>query len=161
MEAGTTLEILAPYLPYGIELETGIDNGLRGRKALHSLTKDGYLEVYNIYGGVQATLFTDVLPVLRPFAQLVEPLPDGTVPAVELAKQLFDDMVGEGGEISAGFDHFGNVVVTDGPVCVMCIYPSWLIRVEEGLFAGPAEYDYLRRKHFAVGLQPHQFIEKK
>jgi hypothetical protein len=183
---GTTIEVLAPYLPYAIEVqytepaECGenpdgsiIFEEATMRQKLAGLLAHGEgiggagtaillgeIDYFGEYDGDDEIQIGRLLPVLRPLEDLIKPLANGTVPAVELARMIFDDMVGEGGEITAGFDHFGNCVVAEGCARVMAIHPDWTMSPEDGLHAGPAEYAYLRRHHFAVGLEPHQYIAK-
>jgi hypothetical protein len=164
---GTTLEVLAPYLPYGVEVEVTADPGnwYGGRGPLFRLgwpynEKLSPMAIVSLPQNKAAVVpISHMLPVLKPFNALCHPLPDGTIPAVALAYMIFGGMVGDGDEVHAGFDHFGNVVVAAGAVRVMSITPDWLFCPEDGNHAGPAEYRKLLEWHFAVGLEPSQFIE--
>lgn len=175
----TTLEILAPYLPYGIEVEVK-DVRREGhlvlgtelvRGQLIGITNDPLERECREKQEVAYSPFAKrhlwrwaypgmITPILLPFSALCEPLEDGTVPAVALAYMIFDGMVGDGDPVHAGFDHFGNVVVAAGAVRVLSITPDWLFCPEDGNHAGPAEYRKLLEWHFAVGLEPGQYIEK-
>ena len=91
---GTTLEILAPYLPYGIEVAhagwgRGVLSSIHAGRPSAGTEHLGRLVVdYKTEHGHANKLLSpaDVLPVLRSFADLCTPLEDGTVPAVEVAK---------------------------------------------------------------------------
>lgn len=158
---GTSIAVLAHYLSYGIEVAPvrfperrffvkEVDLFLSSL-----LLTNGNMQDENIIG------IGHVLPVLRSFDDLCKPLDNGLVPAIKLAYMIFDGMVGDGDEVHAGLDHFGNVVVAAGAVRVMSITPDWLFYPEDGNHAGPAEYRKLLEWHFAVGLEPHQYIRKQ
>lgn len=83
---GTSLEVLAPYLPYGVELMELKDGAPVARRwpvltALYAASKTALLGAHEY-----PVPLVSLLPVLRPFSQLCQPLEDGTVPAVEVAK---------------------------------------------------------------------------
>jgi len=158
---GTSLEVLAPYLPYGIQLAINIyepeEPQLRGE--LIVLDADGSCSVrYRGCSTNSAVLFGEALPVLRPFSQLVEPLPDGTPLVDKLAEILFGDALEPNCELGAGFDWFGNYVATANGVLLFSISLYWHIQCANDLPAGFEAYDYLRSQHFAVGLQSSQFL---
>ena len=169
-QTGTTLEVLAPYLPHGVELMQIIDGvptarrwpiltalQWKGSNLLHREPDDsvrlGQHEVYS-----PASQF---LPVLRPFSALCDPLPDGTVPAVEVAK--------------IQWPYYKTTRATtqpDGQIHLWALsqddegdaYEARFIYLAEKDFLnnsfGWRAANYLRSQHFAVGLEPHQFIEK-
>jgi hypothetical protein len=183
--AGTSLEVLAPYLPYKVEMAWS--------EAPYDMLGMGYyLRSLSDFEGHEVAIshrasresfdwysYKSVLPVLRPFSALCTPLEDGTVPAVEVALMCW-------GIQSKGTRHFsgdykarslsgGNLIeVTNhqGTFRASMYHNAnesseeyrWSFwRTEEGA-AKPAwnqhgVIDYLRSKHFAVGLAPHQFIE--
>ncbi len=80
---GTTIEILAPYLPYGIEIQ---HQGWGGRHVLTGLVTGEYAEGAAQAKGAGDVRLGYVLPVLYDFSDLCTTLPDGTVPAVEVAR---------------------------------------------------------------------------
>lgn len=178
---GTTLEILAPYLPYGIEVFWRTTE--RGKALNYATTLKGYLPGSDFAlqrnGDIQRWAAAEELtPVLRPFLALCNPLPDGTVPAVEVAKIILNCQ-----------HPFGRTI--DFPTDAarmrrnMAEITFWLVSREGNNIANGAvtisdefdihvgcgddmarygnynaAYKYLRRHHFAVGLKPHQFITK-
>jgi hypothetical protein len=173
--AGTTIEILAPYLPYGVEVELTHEvrksailfERKQSRGVLIGMTRDEMDEDACLKDMVQLSLFSDrkkwvhslpafVRPVLRPFSQLCTPLEDGTVPAVEVARLTLDE--------------HGRKMV-DWPAVVATLGDNGIVRVRldefGSLYLWPdlrgcnlAAIDYLRQQHFAIGLAPSQFIEK-
>jgi len=170
----TSLEILAPYLPYGIEVETGIDDGEHERKQLHGLTQDGYPRT-RLHGLEEAASFSDMLPVLRPFSALCEPLEDGTVPAVEVAKLVMlvnrpesrtpiasygEPILKQMGQVVSVDCHrdtsYTLELLIDATWAACTVYDFGVVYAHNML----AVHSYLRSKHFAVGLEPGQYIEK-
>lgn len=146
----------------------------------------GTLEVeFNLFGKTQRGLITGLstttatvdnsvsgshegfMPVLRPFSALCTPLEDGPVPALEVAKLIAGDA-----EWSIVKFSKGRVIVLEdrrGNECVIkdMVSPAigWTFDVYAGcthqsLLDVCGAYDYLRSKHFAVGLEPGQFIPK-
>ena len=159
----TTLETLAPYLPYGIEVEacspdgfralfTGISDAMPNENPVHVRTvEDGFT-------GNSCWPYEDVTPVLFGFADLCTPLADGTVPAVEVAKlNGRPPLLGE-------YDLRYNVS-TRGEVIEVYIngaFRGTLLEEWEttGKWATLKVVTYLRRNHFAVGLSADQYIRK-
>lgn len=157
---GTSLEVLAPYLPYGIEVQYLLDeklyklDGLVNGRAVFEYFQDGE-------GWVNLHQTPDyLLPVLRDFSQLTVPLPDGTPLVDKLAEILFGDTLEPNCELGAGFDWFGNYVATANGVLLFSISLYWHIKCANDLPAGFEAYDYLRSQHFGVGLQSSQYIAK-
>lgn len=163
---GTSLEVLAPYLPYGIEV-------VNVNVTMNEVHPRGIVRSVRLFtnGGAILTFAggdahsNNCRPVLKPFSQLCEPLEDGTVPACLLANLIYagsEEPItdAEFKEVSAGFGHFNELVVTVEGAGIMCIYEDWLIDTYGNCMVPPAAYDYLRSLHFAVGLQPSQFIAK-
>lgn len=179
----STLEILAHYLPYGIRVAsqwgdgsdntTGILLGIATTAERPVIWADGKANYTSSYA--------NVLPVLRSFADLCTPLEDGTVPAVEFAKLCLGDEVGwkkeyahydpKEEEEEEDYDsHLSEEVVNVGGKdewepdnrISFTIYPDWTWyghgRHEN--YAPAAAIDYLRSKHFAVGLMAGEYIRK-
>jgi hypothetical protein len=103
---------------------------------------------------------TSLLPVLRGFEDLPEPLPNGTVPAVEIAKLLpyahkfnWEEVtatlhrVGRVPFIEVGSPHTSILTMYDGDYGFEETYFNVALRVT----------DYLRQNLFAVGLKPEQY----
>jgi hypothetical protein len=153
---GTSLEVLAPYLPYGIEIKHLL---FEGRSII---LQPGDLHHDAIYfEDMWEWQLSECLPVLRPFSALATPLEDGTAPAaIEFARSFVTDQHGmlwsearidkvyENGDLMlhipdrhpTRYDHY------------YVLHADW-----SGL---PLEaYGWLVKNHFAVGLEPHQFIE--
>ena len=163
----TTLEILAPYLPYGIRVAsqwtdgsnntTGVLLGIDMSVESPVIWRDGEHDFRSSYA--------NVLPVLRSF----EDLQKETVFSRPILKELAQLFVGERVPIIAGpyiyadciDEILGSVTVTistredDRLECTI-----WSDGTGE-VDGQPLQLsDYLRSKHFAVGLEPHQFIRK-
>lgn len=175
----TTLEILAPYLPYGIRVASQWTDGSNNTTGV-LLGIDMSVESPVIWtAGENAfrSSCANVLPVLRAFADLCTPLEDGTVPAREFAKLCLGDEVGwkkgyahyqpkdedeEYGDCEETVEVGGDDKWEPDNRIEVTIYPDWTWyghgRNEN--CAPAAAIDYLRSKHFAVGLEPHQFIRK-
>lgn len=193
-QQGTTLEVLAPYLPYGIEVEVsdayempsmiirnvlvGIDENEGDFPAplvIANYSKNGRL-------GKMWLPTKWVLPVLKPFSSLTEPLEDGTVPAaIELAKALtyYPDPAEDGEapqpdwktahcfldgdkievvwdeyEPGEGGEEYTQQFTIDGA------YWSGHWHSEDGNEpAGPAMIDWLRRHHFAAPVNGRPLLE--
>lgn len=181
---GTSLEVLAPYLPYGIEVQD-ID-GFEGDR--HTLRGIDFGADYPILLGSSPEEDEDsadigyrphaLLPILRPFSALCTPLEGGEVPAVEVAKLFNPDSpkLQHGWHLATASKMRGEVWVrwpileieedgSDGEqywgeLRILSNYQC----IEEAE-DGPKVYDhratdYFRSKHFAVGLTPFDFIAK-
>lgn len=107
-----------------------------------------------------------VTPILRPFEDLVKPLSNGIIPAVEIAKLAFG---------LRPEDPQPRMVASKGlpidlhvkGVGMMRLYYDFEVACfsedQEGLMHTDnqvAIVDYLRSQHFAMGLTPDQFIVK-
>lgn len=167
---GTTLEILAPFLPYGIEVEMlwfPLDEDRHTLRGLDSKTALPVL-LGDADQGKRCGLGA-CLPVLRSFADLCTPLPDGTVPAVEVAKMAIGSPHFVGYEKPNPRFSGDSLMVSFGVMSTPCLI------VGNGKWSmGWADadgnlnpclnqldiLDYLRRNHFAVGLSPDQYIKK-
>jgi hypothetical protein len=115
----------------------------------------------------------ELKPLLRPFSALCTPLEGGEVPAVEVAKMLSNDWAARynytihevrGNRVTVRLMQWdaeiGEVLVGD-----ISILADWNFFLEdEGdimHFENVIEaYDYLRSKHFAIGLKDTDFIAK-
>ena len=169
----TTIEILAPYLPYDVEVETP-----SGRMKVFAMDKWSISATYSKGGTTGFEVgYGEILPVLFGFADLCTPLADGTVPAVEVAKMMIRRVCCTQ-QISRYELHpqtDGVVVYAYEPVPFQDerIYAKAFITDSDGLLvhgkrseSWPVEnlfkaIDYLRRNHFAVGLTAEQYIRKQ
>lgn len=174
--AGTSLEILAPYLPYDLLITTP-----GGIMRMFGLDKWSVSAVYPSGNNTGHDMpLVDVMPILRPFSALCDPLPDGTVPAVHAAITTLPhvEFLGDG----------HGITVRETPqVTGRCVYVfltltntrygandgDWTAVIGDDFEVkmehrnGPTQsgsalrvFDYLRSQHFAVGLTPEQFIPK-
>lgn len=177
---GTSLEILAPYLPYGIEVEVIEPYGFAGERYKVwgiDMRREFPVLCDNDEKKTEYAFF-GLLPRLLPFAALCTPLDDGTVPAVEVAKLLLNDWAGEyiytpvPNKMGVGTG-FSVHVFTYHPEVGQAILrrisftPDWnwlsFIKwdgVLDHLENIPQAIDYLRRNHFAVGLKPSDYLPK-
>lgn len=103
-------------------------------------------------------LVEQLKPFAKPFAALTQQLPDGTIPAAELAKIIFGDTLVPNGELWAGMDWAENLVVVENGAPLYSITKYWVIQCANGLGVGCDAYDYLRSLHFAVGLPETAYI---
>lgn len=178
---GTSLEVLAPYLPFGIELAHVEYPNEDLNYQLKSLSV--WPEYQIAIGHPASSAFEwieakHVLPVLRPFSQLVEPLPDGTIPAELLFEMAFEHnytaglpigvpnpayaeceftaQIMAGGMLSAKRFGFGD--------CELRIYPDWqFARKVDGILRWAhhpsAIVDKLRSWHFALPVNGRPLVE--
>lgn len=176
----TTVGLLAPFLDYAIELEyEGHTTGNKYRAIMESLNAR-----YDSVGTSASNMTAPpicFMPVLYSFDDLSRPLPDGRVPLIELAAFLTSLSPNEPirhrfstAEITAHTQGYLTVewdcveLDNDGLEgeqysCRVRVDTNWLISedTEEGPEPAPLEaYDFLRSLHFAVGLQPEQYIRK-
>jgi hypothetical protein len=165
----TTLEILAPYLPYGIEVEVGLDEGECERKQLQSITQDGYPRSRK-YGREEAELLSDMLPVLYPFSVLGNQAnvfrTDHAAHAaiMELAAALNGCDVVEIACAGYSAGHGRERIWLeyqndDGDLCEAEVWDNGaaLDANKEPIQMA----DWLRKRHFAVGLIADQYIRKE
>jgi hypothetical protein len=146
---GTTFEVLAPYLPYGIELQN--PQGQRSKlirldiadKAEGILVEAGYVGKPCL-----------CLPVLLPFSALCTPLEDGAVPAVRVIEL----------ERGGPYDYERYSVRLNDRVLWLNAGFGWRSVISIGDFEcqtlSALTAQYLRSLHFAVGLEPSQYVEK-
>ena len=148
---GTSLEVLQHYLAAGIQVEY-VTMHTRYPLRVNELQQSS-LFIEQMY----ALPFAELLPVLRPFSALCTPLEDGTVPAIKLGEMIMRRispaaLIVECKQLLNGdirlYDSEGDGRIT--------ISTDWAL----GNCGTFAEYDYLRSLHFAVGLKPHQYVEK-
>jgi len=183
-QQGTTLEILAPYLPYGIEVEwegggkkkratvRGIDNVFR--HARHRLVP----VVHLVHGDQPAGALSPewCLPVLRPFSALVTPLEDGTVPARRIAEMAlevpdwldqpelnWDKLTAIVDEDDQGLEH---LIVTVPEVArlaqpvMLYMWTDGTVHVHNGPHGNQlAIFDQLRAWHFALPVNGRPLVE--
>jgi hypothetical protein len=177
---GTTLEILQAY-PLGtleVALAAAQHMGIRGR-----ITGLGNGDV----SGAEVYLQTDergfsshwttpsrLLPVLRPFSQLCDLLPDGTVAAVEVAKMVMaanrpesqtpiasyaDAITKQSGQIISVECHratsYTLEVLIDATWAVCTVYDHGIWHAHNMV----AIVDYLRRNQFALPINGRPLIE--
>lgn len=155
-QTGTTLAILAPYAAYKLRIETPI--------GVHVLTEMSFPEnelyALRTIGEQRYGSWFDpsnVLPVLFAFEDLCTPLADGTIPAVEVAKIQWPTYYTTRAEVhKPGEIHLW---AAEGPSEKRFVYLYESDLVYTLCFSWKAA-DYLRSQHFAVGLQPHQYIRK-
>jgi hypothetical protein len=174
---GTTLEVLAPYLPYNIEVEVTANPGnwYGGRGLLFRLgwPYNEHLHPMSIVSlpknKAAVVPISHMLPILRPFSALSEPMGDGSIAAVEIAKLVlasqynFDLYEWEGATVYPFGDGIQVNVTGECDYADVNISPDWTVEHGGGdMGAIPliAIVNYLRRHHFAVGLEPHQYIAK-
>lgn len=158
---GTSPEVLQHYLTAGIEIEV-TDNvpyfrkGERGQfvglNMQQSPNKVGLLVenkgAYWVWPG-------DCLPVLRDFSQLTVPLPTGEVPIQRVIELELNLVCDPARHIKLGSATEAIFFNEHGEAWKVLYWANWLAVGNMKL----ATADYLRSKHFAVGLDPHQFIE--
>ncbi|GGG60553.1 hypothetical protein [Hymenobacter glacieicola] len=171
---GTTLEVAAPCLPYEPRFAY---QGEAGEYEILRLALDGQT-VDIIKAGTDGDSFevslSELTPILRPFEALVKPLADGTVPAVEVAKLLANDWAARYSyqvhevrrnrvtvRLMQWDAEVGETLVGD-----ISILADWSFFLEDEGEISHLEnllqsYTQLRSLHFAVGLEPHQFIAKQ
>ncbi len=166
--AGTSLEVLAPYFPYGLTVQN-IHNSKCG---LVTCLDTECANVRISERNYAAWRFASILPLLRPFSQLTEPLPDGTVPAVEVAKILLahqHDVLDHRYEAASVRARESKRALRWIEVTVpgrndnldVSIYSDYSLENEDrGVDTADvlAVADYLRSKHFAINLQAHQYL---
>lgn len=101
----------------------------------------------------------NVLPVLWSHCDLLTKLPNGKVAAEELAEIIFGDALDPCGETEATLTWSGQVSVARNNQHLFTIAQYWTIECPRG-HVGFEAYDYLRHKHFAVGLAPGKYHRK-
>jgi hypothetical protein len=204
--SGTTLEVLAPYLPYGIEVEvkdvrreghlvlgTELVRGVLIGITTDPLEREGRQKQEVAYSPHEKRwlwrwAYPDMItPILRPFSQLCDPLPDGTVALWELGRLIIQEAIGSdyfdlSSEIGRVLPEAGDWQLTWWPQnkrrdntgtgrLIIGNHGSMLrfrLQTQErngwtdwGVVAlSGIAIDYLRRHHFAIGLAAHQYIAK-
>lgn len=170
---GTSPDVLQHYLTAGITIRhTRFD--LAKRLELGSLHPEGLL-----FDSMWKWEYADALPELYGFRALCDPLPDGSIPAVEVIRACvassdnFKDYEFNWAKATAELwqpakhrtpDYWQAKIwipVEGGGGLSAFISNDWLFsafdRVDKWYLPG---YEALRRLHFAVGLNASQFIEK-
>ena len=109
----------------------------------------------------------DIIPVLRPFSALCKPLPDGTIPSVEISdiitcepkfynSNYLSKIVNNGLSLK---DSIGIYLPSVDGISIISYYDWKVLYETENELIPYKVYDYLYSEHFAVGLKCHQFIE--
>jgi hypothetical protein len=161
IKQGTSLEVLAPYLPYGIEVE----NKYAGRGTLAGLHTKGALALYPRVKEPEMSAYPNLLPVLLPFSALCTPLEDDTVPAVEVAKLASGWRESMGcPEPKVMFSTFGNPVFVQVDSEHVRIYESGHVEYRDSdkhypVYNQAAIVDYFRSKHFALPVNGRTLFE--
>jgi hypothetical protein len=144
--SGTSPEILQHYLTAGIPIRNTRFN-LERKLEINCLHPEGLL-----FESMWKWEYADCLPVLKPFAALTTPLPDGTVPAVEIIKM------------------WGLYSNPESEARTQEMVLAILQGKEIGYYSMSAEItfddvanaiDYLRSKHFALPIAGRPLIEGK
>lgn len=173
-QQGTTLAICAPYFAYGLEVQCLDDNEIYSVLGWE-FDELKLIQPGKVFDGQPTTAFNNCLPVLRPFSALCTPLEDGTVPLFEAAKLAIEHEAadlffrtgykvkpvtrqawfGKGGSEIAAYEVWGentacSIFTLQADWSASCQVPGKVWRA----------FDYLRSQHFAVGLEPHQYIAK-
>lgn len=149
----TPLEILTPYLPYGIDVQVQYEDGhpaQTGRLEMLGAVGEGAAKVRYADGFARWENLPAVKPVLKSFSALVEPLEDGTVPLYEYVRFMWTK------ETDMRHAIYGDIIEVHGSTA---LYMAKRSDFEAGRMHGLGTA-YLRRHHFAVGLAPDQFVEK-
>lgn len=157
--AGTTLEILAPYLPYGIEMRSKLASSrIKGKLLAAGVTRKKphmpWLEYASVEGRDYAEMLRDLKPVLYGWDSLAKNTEEHGVLLLKLAMNLGWHAMGP-----FGVEH-DHAWVYDH--CERATSPVYLLRrkdFEQGLFTA-AERRACLGLHLAIGLEPHQYIEK-
>lgn len=183
---GTTLEILQGYFAHKIEVDVryaDVPDVDRGHLVSLRLD-DPSVEVQFPAPGKFPFPFVQVhiqpsecLPVLYAFEDLIKQMPDGTVPAVTLAKLIFQEedytyvaMLYTAKE-NGGVAKVEVIVSENGSndYQTLVVYEGWGLSSyytdEDGAeevssVSTDGAWDILRSMHIAVNLEPHQFIRK-
>lgn len=168
MEATTTgvaaaLAILQAYPLGTLKVETPYGPGrLTGLRfdASHGCVVGDVQDITLVLGGAVCALEA-LTPHLRPFAALTQKLPDGTVPAIEVAKLLpyshkFNWEEAKAQLYWAGHNYI-EVTAAYG-THVLTLYPDDFGFSESSLTTCLRVVEYLRSKHFAVGLPETAYI---
>jgi hypothetical protein len=174
---GTTLEVLQNYLFADIDLEYiaqsdtfGLNEGERGRMISLNAIDSHRVRVKLVDGSRVWLPVEKFLPVLKSFDQLCTPLSTGEVPAVEVAKIILEaeqewrnDGPIDWAGVTAEYDGAEITIWLHGRAeQLLAIWPQWeLQEFREAARPWHAAYDYLRSKHFAVGLTSQDFIRKE
>lgn len=170
---GTSLEVLAPYLPYGIEIRHRLSQGIGRPLTAAEIQANGIFFDQTYYWP-----FAECLPVLRPFSALTTALEDGTVPAVEVIRACITgsdnfkdyefDWTSARAELWQPAKHRLPdywqakiwVPAAGGGGLSAFISNDWLFsafdRVDKWYLPG---YDTLRRLHFALPVNGRPLIE--
>lgn len=181
---GTTLAILAPYLPYNVQVETGcgpcyiMSIDLTGTEScpIEVMTVE---DCENGEGPLEYYDFESVLPILFGFSDLCTATLSNKIPAIEIAKHVFEEpdffytakyysRKATGG--------FAKAVVTaketksGKDAQVLTIYEGWGAEAayidedgaESSMHVNAAGFvNKCRELYLAVGLESSQYVRKK
>lgn len=154
--AGSTIKLLSPYLHHRIDVL--VDYG-DGHPAQRGQLLGAMLPDENETGeAVQVKFYGDgrrkwvdpqhVRPVLRSFADLLTPLDDGTIPAVEVVRNLYPKEVNIRAEVVGTW-----LEIKSDRTLLYYFWQEDLPKSKLSLWAA----EYLRGHRFAVGLSADQF----
>lgn len=168
-----TPELIGPYLAYSPTLET-----LDGPQVLSIELLTTIENIDTMHPGTKQGFYADSTLRLRNFSSLTLPLPSGEVPIVEIAKLALNDNYEPTRrmyqlyefkrarvprpypkEAYAYIDHRkleSKTIKVDADFNVTVSNAVSIRGVNT--YNQAAIIDYLRRNHFAVGLEPHQYI---
>lgn len=154
---GTSPEVLQHYLTAGIDIQSCYNDGTEefSAKLLGLEMRDDAWRAKVQYDDRQVgfVCLPNWLPILLPFSALTAALADGTVPLLHLLG-IKQELVAK----IALSHHYGSACYE-----VRLWYILDPIRFPDLARPGNLklwQVDYLRSKHFAVGLEPHQYIPK-
>lgn len=157
---GTTLEVCNPYFQYGLEgkIEDVEDSLYRVIGWMDDELWVAPVEDLSEQFSINPRHF---LPVLLPFSALTTALEDGTVPAIEVARLLGRAPLLGDYELryhpTAGIGETASIEVYIDGTNRGRLVDEW---EATGAWAILKVAAYLRSKHFAVGLEAHQYIPK-
>lgn len=168
LSTGTTVRIIGVYAGCGVQAQK---IGGQKRVAITGLN-DWDFNPYAKFETMHSEQLRNLLPVLRPYAALGEPLAELTIPAVAVAQLLGDDCDAERRIFT-----YALVPEASGPVTVevryqggelrnrLQIFPNWDFAWlnsqgdEDRMQNLLAAYDYLRANLFAAPVGGRQLVE--
>lgn len=179
---GTTLEILAPYLPYGIEVEvkdvrreghlvlgTELVRGVLIGITNDPLEREGRQKQEVAYSPYEKRWLWRwaypemITPVLRPFSALVTPLEDGTIPALIVAALAMPEVTCvKAVIINKGFGQYHCVCLGEQGQHYYAIHRNNFESVRGSQVKNRLDghlTDKLRQMHFALPVNGRPLIE--
>lgn len=182
------LKHIASYLPYGLKVQyIGIVNGCELKEWENKCVNDACLShpcpeieiapkvgfikkieftkngscsylIGNKVGKLYYGLSNEVKPILRPMSDLKKPLPDGTIPIVELAKLFSDAIYVEPIQGCVSNFHYFKCMFNDGfeELIIDCNCNAWYRSYFDknqpstgrNIINGLEVFDYLNQHHF-------------